>query len=500
MVTPKLNEPLEISGTVPSDNPEVNILHTDGFPFLAEGVRQLYGFRRESDTSPYYTIRASTLIMQVSDASASGDARSRFTSWDPWQYLFSLPVLQSSLATIGNGGSAGVDGLLIPAANSFYPQSVSADQIIVDILTNATAFSDPTAPVAAQNCFLDLTGGTIEVCSAPAIGKSWEIQQGTSIGQALQDICATGACDIVLTPIYDPSVRPGILCELNVRTQTSPANGAGSFNYSAVFAWDKPGRSVVGIDDVFDGTQRANHIVYYNGQGGPPIAPYASAQFRDPVSIATYGEYAPSQFFPAQTVKEGVQAIAAQQLVLRANFKQTLTINPAPERSPEPFVDYYLGDRVPVYASNNMRQVIPPVPTTNANINLVNSASIVVHSTAGFPVTGTIVLLGGNVTYTGTTATAFTGCSGHPATLGGEGVIGYGILAWQRIYGIPVQIDDNGVETVREILVGPVGGPPPVSGPAAPMGFKSMTTNQRNSRNTKRIGSVQVKRNGQFTV
>lgn len=75
MVTPKLNEPLEVSGTVPSDNSEINILHTDGFPFLAEGVRQLYGFRRESNSSPYYTIRASTLILQVSDASGTGDAR-----------------------------------------------------------------------------------------------------------------------------------------------------------------------------------------------------------------------------------------------------------------------------------------------------------------------------------------------------------------------------------------------------------------------------------------
>ena len=108
MVTPKLNEPLEMSGTVPSDSDYVKRTHTDGFPLLAEGVRQLYGFRRESDVSPYYKIRASTLIMQVNDASGTGDARSRFTGWDPWQYLFSRPVLQSPLATVGVNGSAGV--------------------------------------------------------------------------------------------------------------------------------------------------------------------------------------------------------------------------------------------------------------------------------------------------------------------------------------------------------------------------------------------------------
>ena len=48
MVTLKLNEASEVTGTVPSDSNYVNRLHTDGFPLLAEGVRQLYCFRRES--------------------------------------------------------------------------------------------------------------------------------------------------------------------------------------------------------------------------------------------------------------------------------------------------------------------------------------------------------------------------------------------------------------------------------------------------------------------
>jgi hypothetical protein len=442
MVTPKLNEALELTGTVPSDSDYVNRLHTDGFPLVAEGVRQLYGFRRESDTVPYYTNRASTLLMQVNDASTTGDARTRFTGWDPWQYLFSRPVLQSNLATIGRTGPAGTSGLLIPAENLYYPQSVSADEIIVDILFIMFSNADVTSPVASQNAFIDwgLSGfytGTIETCPAPAVGASWEIQQGTSVGQALQDICASGACDIIMEPIYDPVNRPGELCQISIYSQGSPAYGAGSYNYNAIFSWDRPGRSVVGIDDMFDGTNRANHIIYYNGQGGPPIATYASAEFRDATSIATYGEYAPSQFFPAQTVKQGVKSIAAQQLALRANFKQTLTVNPAPERSPEPFVDYYLGDRVPVYASDNLRQEIPP--------------------------------------------------SGSYDPFSGP-------TAWQRVYGIPVEIDDNGVETVRELLVGPVGGPPPVTGPAAPQGIMSQTTNQTNAYTTRRVGSVRSAR------
>jgi hypothetical protein len=78
----------------------------------------------------------------------------------------------------------------------------------------------------------------------------------------------------------------------------------------------------------------------------------------DATSIATYGEYWAQQFFPAQTEPAAVEAIAAQQLALRKDYKQTLTINPVPERAPEPFIDYGLGDRVPVWASNRLRQAV----------------------------------------------------------------------------------------------------------------------------------------------
>ena len=43
---------------------------------------------------------------------------------------------------------------------------------------------------------------------------------------------------------------------------------------------------------------------------------------------------------------------------------------------------------------------------------------------------------------------------------------------YQRIYGIPVEIDDNGTETVRELIVGPIGGPP-IGGP--PVGGVAVT-------------------------
>lgn len=394
IITPKLNQPLDTTCTVPSDNPLVNMLHTDGYPFVAEGVRQLYCFRRESDVEPYYTIRGSTLILQVDDAARSDDARTRISAWDPWQYLFFRPLSVP-------GGETDISHI-VPEGGYIYPATMEVGDMVVDIFTRMLDNADPTAPPAAQPGFVDFgqTGFyTLVVPTTATLSDGFSVQAGANVGQTLQDLCATGAIDLEFRPIYDPINRPGILCELYIWSQSAPYTGMGDYNYEAVFSWDKPGRSTVGMDDLFDGTLRANSIEFFNGQGGP-----STPLQTDPVSIATYGEYWSLQFFPAQTQAAAVIAIAAEQLALRSLYKQTLTVNPAPERAPEPFVDYYLGDRVPIYASNRLRQALPPAGSQ---------------------------------------------------------------YAFQRVYEIPVEIDDNGTETVRQLVVGPIGPPPPVVGPEA---------------------------------
>lgn len=467
-VTPVLGDALKVTGIVPSDSPEVNLLHTDGFPFLAEGVRQLYCFRDEADIGDpvNYVIRASTLLMQIDDAAQEDDATSTFTGFDPWQYLMSRPVLVSDNTPngVGSNGEAiplpagTVAGDIIPYTGILYPASMRADEIVMDMITTTVDFGDPTQPLAALNLFIDhgQFGGSStniqEHCST-FTPDGYPIQQGTSLGQALKDIMDTGYLDIVFRPIYDVANRPGILCAIEIYKQDlSGTLGAGSYNYSAVFAWDRPGRSLVGVDDMFDGTGRANTVQFYTGQGGPPVP-----RETDPDSIARYGEYWSQQFFPATLQNEpAVVGFAAMQIALRSRYKQTLTVNPAPERAPEPFVDYYLGDAVPEFMSDNMRQALP-IETLSAGVNAANSGTVNVSSTGQFATSGALLIGGVLTTYTGKTTTSFTGCSSHPATAAGETITG---AAWQRVYGIPVEIDDNGVETVRELLVGPVGAPP----------------------------------------
>ncbi len=191
----------------------------------------------------------------------------------------------------------------------------------------------------------------------------------------------TGTLDIWFEPIYD-TAKPGVCCTVHVYAQK------GTTQDGAPFAWDIS-RFVNGISNLLDGAQLANDVQFYNGQGGPPVTAAVDA-----ASQARYGVWSTQQFFPAQTVVAAVEAMAALQLDLRKQGRRSVTITPNPLLSPKPFIDYSLGDKVPVYATTRLRQEIP----------WSNSPTV-----------------------------------------------------YQRIYGIPITLGDDGVETVQRLVASPDG-------------------------------------------
>jgi hypothetical protein len=64
--------------------------------------------------------------------------------------------------------------------------------------------------------------------------------------------------------------------------------------------------------------------------------------------------------------------------------------------------------------------VADPDTTTATGVNALNSRDRERRDTALFPASGSFVMGGVNTTYTGKTATSFTGCGNHAATVGGE--------------------------------------------------------------------------------
>lgn len=439
-----LNGPLSMTGTVPSDNAQVWLTDDgDKDPYLAPGTRLLWGFRRESATPPYYVPRAATIVQLVEDSAEQDDARTRFTGYDPWRYLFARPVCNA------DGSLPGEDGISFTATQ--------ASVIIGTLLANTI--------INQGHCYIDAgvtyigTGfytGTLETGAGMAIDINFP--QGTTVGAAWQILTDMNVCDIILEPIYDPRNRPDYLCQLNVYAQ------AGVTRDEQIFAWNTPGRSLVGINRIRDMVQAANEIVYFTGQGGVYDRPTAPIAFDTP-SAAKYGEYWAQQFFPGQSVAAAVQSLADRQLSLRKIGKETVTFKPAPGRSPRPWQDYQLGDRVPVWAGKeefreNISGANPAVVTaSNANSWFTVSGdyrtlfpagaaftALGAGANTGSWVVASSTLVGGTTRISTTVAPADAGAGGNLA-----------VTQYQRIYGWTANISDDALETIDPVLTSPGG-------------------------------------------
>ncbi len=348
-----LNAPAQASGTVPSDSPEVNILQA-GHPFLDEGRRCLLGFRREGGDVPW-VIRFAGIIQQMEDAvdeNGQPTGHSTYTAWDPWKYLYSRPVRTAA-------------GDIPAQAGVKFPANTPANEI-------ATALLDRSLTYDGEHHIMT---GNIETAD---IVPKITFQQGTSVGEAWTQLCEAGYCDIYLAPVYDPVVHPGKLVALNIQSLYTRSR------YRAIFSWDRPMRSVHGISRLIDGTLRGNKIQFSVGGGGPSAPVPQQDNFASQVA---YGVYWLQRFLPGGSKREVID-LARTELVLLADGLTTYKVNPLAEVVSRPFIDYQLGDKVVLLASDRLRQAIDENPDST-----------------------------------------------HP----------------QRVYEIPVEIDDDGIERVSEL-------------------------------------------------
>lgn len=331
-----LDVPNWLSFTVPSDSPLVNIPYPDpgDAPYVAEGDRLIYAFRQELDGSsllPFFNCRAAGVSLQVEDSAQQDDARTKVVAFDPWKLAYLRPAQASDGDLPAPMGTW--DGVFPPGTTA---DVIVLSQLLYTITNNGMIRIDAGVAWGGTAFFT----GTIETCGA--LSDGYTVLPGQSVGDVWTAMVSGNFLDIVLTPIWDPINRPGYTHEMSVYVQ------AGVEQQDDIFGWDRPPHSLVALSRVQDGTQRANKILFAAGQGGS--AGVGTLQ-TDAGSVTEFGQYWGQQFLPGQRTVEMATEMAVWQLGLRKNGRTTIQFSPTPERSPCPFVDYNLGDRVPVYAS-----------------------------------------------------------------------------------------------------------------------------------------------------
>lgn len=361
----KLTYPLNASATIDADvwpdDKRVNLLFDDsGYPLIGQSNRIIYAFRREdpdpgSGPRKPWVVRGAGVIMGLEDQGDVDVPLSHLSAYDPWTYLAGRPVMDAF------GGLPGPNGLKI---------ILPGNDIIGNLISYTRDFEGPcfidTGPTYGGSAFWGTTTpAVIEVCEDYILTA----QQGQSVADIMTQLCTAGNLDIVLYPVYDPVNRPGITHDLAIYQL------AGTVRPKAVFAWDQFTRSLKHIDRMHSALPGDffNKVLYYAGQGGPPAA---ASPLVDAPSVTDFGSYWSQSFFPSQVsngsallVGNQTALLMAQALELVKQGRRTMTVVPMPERSPVPFLDYIPGDRVPLYATNNLR-----VPSNG--VQRVNSISI----------------------------------------------------------------------------------------------------------------------------
>lgn len=353
-ITFNLNAACEIDCSIWPDNPRVNLLAPDGYRKVAQTNRLIYAFRRE-DPDPGHAFpwvcRAAGIVMTPEDQGDPDVPLTTLAAYDPWKYLEARPFVRADSS--------------FPPAGGYIPgfAGLTGDQVVGNALLWTINAEPPTVGGTGGNgCFIDagpLYGGTaFWGTTTPAViettAPSWiAIQQGASVADVWTEICNSGVLDIILYPIYDPINRPGYTHDLAIY------NVAGADRPDAIFGWDQMRRSLKGIDRLHSAVpgDYFNKGVFFSGAGGFPSGPIAK-----PAQINDFLVYWTKQFSPTQpdVPIDGniVLQLLRQAMVQAKQGKRTLTLDPTPERAPVPLNDYYLGDRVPVWATNRLRTPI----------------------------------------------------------------------------------------------------------------------------------------------
>lgn len=311
-----LNSPARVSFKVPSDNPQVNILHTDGEPYLSCGNRVLKAYRKVEGVDTQWALRFCGVVWTLQDQADGDTCFTDVTCYDPLQILTRRWVRDASGKLYKTVIFNGVAGQLI-----------------------AKRMVDRTIEFAGP-CGISTDLGTFT--AAPPQTAAYDQQ---FITPSLVTLCGTGLLDIAVDPV---DMADGTLASFSAMPRR------GQDRPEVVIAYAAPGRSAYKLDRVVTMDTFANDIRLWAGHTTGHLA-----RQHDATSIAKYHRYEDGAVLTEIKVPQLVDDLCTEELQLRKDPRDLLTVLPTPELAPMPFRDYFLGDTITTLAGIGSDQALP---------------------------------------------------------------------------------------------------------------------------------------------
>lgn len=323
----QLNRSTMLSFDVPSDDPQVNILHTDGLPFLAVGPRWILGWRKSPatlDPTPGgWELKFAGRIWTLQDQGDGDTSRTMVTAFD------ALKHLEKRIVRDFTGG--------------FRKQ--------------VKWWAEPGTTVVRD--MVDRTQQYVGTCRIDTASGHWIDSGLTTVAfdqayvlPSIIRITDTGTMDLnveYLDGTNDDFMRLGGQPRL------------GSDKPGAILGYAAPPRRATGFDRTTTLDNLANSITLFgkSSKGFDATASDINSQemydiFED-VSVITDVET------PAL-----LNLLAQEEVFLRKSPNDIISITPTPEDSPRFFNEYFLGDTIRIRASKT------PFPATRQTVDGVS--------------------------------------------------------------------------------------------------------------------------------
>lgn len=326
----QLNRSTMLSFNVPSDDPQVNIPHTDGLPFLAVGPRWVLGWRKAPPSlAPFpggWELKFAGRVWSLQDQGDGDTSRTMVTCFDALKHLEKRVVRNPSPDGTAPGG----------------------------FTSQVKWWAEPGTQVMRQ--MIERTQQFVGTCRIDTAGGQWVDSGLTTVAfdqamilPSIIRITDTGTADLV--PEYLDGSNGDFL-----RLGAQPR--LGSDKPGVVIGYAAPPRRATGFDRTTTLDNLANSITLF-GKSNKGYKVTAS----DADSQDMYDVFEDVAIISDVETQQLVQMLAEEEVFLRSSPNDLVSIVPTPEDSPRFFNEYFLGDSIRLRASKN------PFPVTREAID-----------------------------------------------------------------------------------------------------------------------------------
>jgi hypothetical protein len=371
-----LNRPARVSFDVPSDHPIVNTLYTDarGFtdPQLTVGNRVIKAYRSVSGGS--WDLRGVFLVWDIQDSGDGTTTRSAVTAYDIMQ-LLRKRLVYSATGTVNK--TVEFNGATDSSGNL---TGMKSDQIAKTMVDRSITYA-----------------GACGITTDTGLGASFEASARMNkrfdqayVAEAIIEMCDTGVLDVWFQGL---DRTDGTLWAMHASPmrRTNDADVNGFTCPDVVIAYAAAGRTAYEMDRTVSMETVANDVrlwalsttgplAHVNETGGHDVAG-GSFTVDGTVttalnnSISKYYRYEDATVISAIRNKTDIQALAVEEAVLRYLPRTLMTVLPTPGLAPPPFAsgggfNYFVGDTVHVVAGTDKGLEGSPSMTREATSGL----------------------------------------------------------------------------------------------------------------------------------